>query len=249
MVEEIRAELSKINWDSPEITMNEIILKTIVEQLLFLVVEETKEISEYRKILINMKKNKRIKLSNDKDEIISINPSGIDYQKALMEIAELVKKIQSAATQMQREREAAKKQNQAMTKQLMTEIEFLRSELNRKRTEPDSPFRTPAKPILKTTTTNVIITNDNTMNHLSAYPSSLKKQLDDIDKQNEDHYGDTSLLSTPKQQTPTPKKAQFIFGNESSELLETPQRGTEGQTRDARKKTRYTFRQNVPLKN
>ena len=224
MVEEIRAELDKIDWSGPEVTTNEIILKTMVEQLLLLVVEETNEIAEYRKILVNLKKSRKISLSHESDEIMSIEPSGIDYEKILREIGQKVFEIQQIAKQMRAEREAAKVQNQAMTKQLMSEIDFLRAELDRKRTEPDSPYKTPVKSTLKTTTntTNVVITNQ-----------------DD---------GDVSdpLLSTPKTHTPTPRKqAKFIFGNESSDMMQTPERGTEGQTTKARKATRFNFKKNV----
>ena len=230
-MEEIKNELAKIDWNSPEVTTNELVLKTIVEQLLLLVVEETNEIIDLRRILANMqKKNKKVNCTHTKDEIASVEPSGIDYQKVLMEIAQKVRGIQQLAQQMKEEREAAKKQSQATIKQLQYEIEFLRGELERKKNEPESPYTTPAKSAFKnatttTRTTNVFISNQNN---------------DDNDD------NDSSLISTPRNTTPTPKKqARFIFGNESSDMFQTPERATEASTRKARKATRFNFKQNM----
>ena len=228
-MEEIKSELEKIDWNSPEVTTNELVLKTIVEQLLLLVVEETNEIIDLRRTLVNMqKKSKKVNCSRTNDEIVSVEPSGVDYQKILMELAQKVRGIQQLAQQMKEEREAAKVQNQAMTKQLLYEIDFLRGELDRKRNEPDSPYKTPAKSAFKNTTrtTNVVISN---------------QQNDDYNDDN-----DSSLVSTPKNHTPTPRKqARFVFGNESSDMFQTPERATEASTRKARKEKRFNFKQNM----
>ena len=223
MVEEIKSELNKINWDSPEVTANELILKTMVEQLLILVVEETNQIAEFRRLLVNMKKSKKPNLSPRSDEVASFEPDGIDYQKILREIAQRVNEIQQIAKQMRQERESAKVQNQAMTKQLMSEIEFLRGELERKRMEPDSPYKTPIRSALKTTT--------NTKNVI------ISTQDDD---------SDNSFLSTPTSRA-TRKGPKFIFGNDasSSSMMQTPEKGTEGQSTKARKEMRSNFKRNV----
>ena len=157
MIDEIQLKLNSIDWDSPKVTVNETILKTMVEELLLLVVEETNEISEYRKILVEKRKTKSPQLDKEEVEDFSIQATGNDYSDKLKQLAELVKGIHMIAMQMKEERERAKAQHEATMKQLLRENAFLKEQLDLKnRSELNSPLKTPIKTINKRTTNTVI---------------------------------------------------------------------------------------------
>jgi len=129
-MEEIKTLLNTLNWEEEKATENEIVLKTIVEELLILVHQQVDLYSDMRSRLVHSI-CKNSDLSYETQEIISINP-GSD-NNSLEKLKKLVQIVNSRLKQVQYERDSAKTQNENLKEQLLRENEYLKNELSRAR--------------------------------------------------------------------------------------------------------------------
>ncbi|EAX92202.1 hypothetical protein TVAG_107360 [Trichomonas vaginalis G3] len=124
-MEDIKAQLDAIEWDQSSMTANEYILKQIVEQLLLLHVEETKEIMELRQKLVECYKRNG---TGDGQQNQNITPELQDFDPN--SIYKNLRQIQEMIRQLREERENSEKAAKEAINTITQENTSLKEELN-----------------------------------------------------------------------------------------------------------------------
>lgn len=125
-MEDIKSQLDAIEWDQSSMTSNEYILKQVVESLLLLVAEESKEISELRQKLVQMKQQNAEANHSQSQSSLSAEFNEFDPEN----IKQQLLKIKAMIKQLKEERENADRTSKETIETITQENFTLKKELS-----------------------------------------------------------------------------------------------------------------------